>query len=61
LGELVFAVFAFVALSVVIKACFYIVLAFTLWTFHNHRKYKAKPSYNPFYNTLRNNFWTPSA
>jgi len=40
LGELVFAVFAFVALSVVVKACFYIVLVATLWTFHNHRKYK---------------------
>jgi hypothetical protein len=36
----VFAVFAFAALSVVIKACFNITLAFTLWTFHNYCKYK---------------------
>jgi len=41
---LVFAVFAFVALSVVVKACFYIVLVATLWTFRNHCKYK-RPNY----------------
>jgi hypothetical protein len=40
LGELVFAVFAFVTLSIVIKACLYTKLVSTLGTFHNYRKYK---------------------
>ncbi|MDR2699711.1 MAG: hypothetical protein LBC12_02700, partial [Nitrososphaerota archaeon] len=46
------AVFAFVTLSIVIKACLYTTLASTLGTSHNHRKYRVKPSYNPFCNTL---------
>jgi hypothetical protein len=36
----------------VIKSCFYTTLASTLGTSHNHRKYRVKPSYNPFCNTI---------